>query len=85
MNPPGRALELLVQIGVAFKHQLDDDFDGPEQQAVDQSIKNAAQQAEEETFPVRPDEAPELAQKIGHAVLFFGGRGKKARFLCSQL
>jgi hypothetical protein len=50
-----------VQIGFAFKHQLDDDLDGPDQQAVDQPVKNPAEQAEEKPPAIRPDEAPELA------------------------
>jgi FkbM family methyltransferase len=62
-----------VQIGFAFKHQLDDDLDGPEQQAVDQTVKNAAEQAEKKPPAIRPDEAPELAQEINHYVLIYAG------------
>jgi hypothetical protein len=69
MNPPGRALKLLVQIGFAFKHQLDDDLDDSEQQSIGQTVKNAAEQAEEKTPAIRPDKAPELAQKGNHSLL----------------
>ena len=70
MNPLGRAFELLVQIGFALKHQLNDDLGGPEQQAVGQPVKNAAEQAEEKPPAIRPDKAPEFLQKIGHALHF---------------
>ena len=55
------------------QNQLDDDLDGPEQQAVDQSVKNPAEQAKKETSAIRADEAPELAQKVGHNVLIYAG------------
>jgi hypothetical protein len=81
MNPFGRAFELLVQIGFAFKHQLDDDLDGSKQQTVDQPEQNAAEQAEEKTSPVRPDKAPELSQKNNHSGLIFGEWWRKASVL----
>jgi len=59
-----------VQIGCTFKHQLNDDLDRPEQQAVDQPVTNAAEQAEKKSPAIRPDKAPEFFQKIGHALHF---------------
>ena len=65
------------------QNQLDDDLDGPEQQAVDQSIKNPAEQAEKKASAIRADEAPELAQKVGHSPRFCRRRWK-AKVLFSK-
>ena len=53
--------ELLVQVGFAFKHQVDDDLDGAEQNPVDQAVTNPAEQAEKKTAAIRVNKRPELA------------------------
>jgi len=61
VNPLGRAFELLVQIGFAFKHQLDDNLDGARANAVDQPVNQSPQsRPRKKRSPVRPDKAPEL-------------------------
>jgi hypothetical protein len=63
------------------QNQLDDDLDGPEQQAVDQSVKNPAEQAEKKASAIRADEAPELAQEVNHSPRFCRRRWKAKVFL----
>jgi hypothetical protein len=63
------------------QNQLDDDLDGPEQQTVDQSVKNPAEQAEKKASAIRADEAPELARKSIIRPDFADGGGKRKFFL----
>ena len=72
MNPFGCRFELLVQIGLAFEYQLHDHFDGAQQEAVDQSVADAAEQAEKKSAAIRHDKTPELAEKINHGAYFSG-------------
>src|ERR1035437_7616560 len=63
------------------KNQQDNELDGPEQQAVDQSVKNPAEQAEKKASAIRADEAPELAQEVNHSPRFCRRRWKAKVFL----
>src|ERR1017187_6930801 len=84
MNPFRRRLQFFVQINGAFKNQLNHDPNSAEEHAVGQSVKNPAEQAEKKTSAIRPDEAPELAEKINHVPTFFTAGGRKRGFYAAS-
>ena len=69
-NPVRRLFQLFVEIGRAAEYQINNHLGDPQQQAVGQTIKNAAEQAQEKASAIRTDKTPELFQKIGHGFYF---------------
>lgn len=63
---------------------LNDDLDGTDEQAADQSVKKATQQAGKKPSATLADEFPELVEKASHALLFFGEPPQKANVLLNH-